>query len=183
MSEFPTSTSTDDLTSPFRENAAAFIAALRRAGAGVTISATLRPRERAFLMHWSWKIVNDNVDPRNVPAHEGVDIEWKHTDDNGEYSERASRAAATAMVNAYGMQNLRTAPALNSRHIEGNAIDMTIGWQGTLDIQVPSGLQEAIATTPRDGMNHDLRSVGASYGVVKFRGGDRDRPHWSNDGR
>lgn len=47
VARFPTSRSTDDLTSPFRENCVAFLASLRAANASVTVSATLRPPNRA----------------------------------------------------------------------------------------------------------------------------------------
>jgi hypothetical protein len=39
-----------------------------------------------------------------------------------------------------------------------------------------------IASLPRTGMNPDLKTVGASYGVIKFVGGASDMPHWSADG-
>lgn len=183
VSEFPTSTSTDDLVSPFRENVDAFLSALAAAGANVTIAATLRPPERAFLMHWSWKISHRLVDPRDVPENPNIPIRWDHTDQAGQYSSSASKAAADAMVAAYGMQNLRDAPALNSRHIAGNAIDMSISWQRDLAIDLFGGVPFTISTLPRTGMNTSLHSVGASYGVIKYRGGDRDKPHWSTDGR
>lgn len=183
VSEFPTSTSTDDLVSPFRENVVAFLSALADAGARVTIAATLRPPERAFLMHWSWKISNGKVDPRHVPEHPGILIRWDHNDEVGHYSSKASKAAADAMVAAYGMQNLRDAPALNSRHIAGYAIDMSISWERDLEIDTSGGRAVTVASLPRTGMNATLHSVGASYGVIKYRGGERDKPHWSTDGR
>jgi hypothetical protein len=37
--------------------------------------------------------------------------------------------------------------------------------------------------TPRTGMNAKLIAIGASYGVKKFIGGARDKPHWSATGR
>lgn len=183
VARFPTSRSTDDLASPFRENCIAFLAALRVANAGVTVSATLRPPNRAYLMHWAWRIVNQEYDPQSVPAREGVDIRWDHIGEDGEYDAVASVAAARAMVNGYGISRLRVAPSLTSRHIEGNAIDMTIGWEGDLSIEDASGNQIEISSEPRDGMNEELHAVGESYGVIKFHGGARDRPHWSNDGR
>ena len=36
-------------------------------------------------------------------------------------------------------------------------------------------------TTPRDGMNEILATVGATYGVIKAAFAN-DPPHWSNDG-
>lgn len=172
-----------DCAPPFGTNLAAFIAALAAAGATVSISATLRPSQRAYLMHWCWSIVNVNADPQAIPSLAGVNIAWAHTNAQGAYDTAASVAAAQAMVNAYGMQNLNTAPALNSsKHIAGLAVDMSISWTGTLTINNQSGTAVEIATLPRTGMNTALHAVGATYGVVKFVGGDADKPHWSDDG-
>ena len=181
--EFPTSVSLDDLAAPFAKQTAAFIAALRAAGATVSISATSGPADRAFLMHWAWRIVSKGADPQTVPERAGIDIEWAHTDDAGVYARDKSIAGAKAMVNAYGMQNLKIAPALTSRHIQGNAIDMSISWAGLLTLNNASGTAVSISTGPRTGMNLELHAVGATYGVIKFLGGDRDKPHWSTDGR
>ncbi|MDB6141995.1 MAG: peptidoglycan-binding protein [Pseudomonas sp.] len=87
------------------------------------------------------------------------------------------------MVNGYGMKNLKVAPSLTSRHIEGHAIDMSISWSGSLSILDSAGAMVTIATEPKTGMNTQLHAVGASYGVIKFRGGEKDKPHWSTDGR
>jgi len=40
-----------------------------------------------------------------------------------------------------------------------------------------------ISTAPRSGMNAQLKAIGASYGVKKFIGGVKDKPHWSATGR
>lgn len=184
ISRFPTSASTVDLASPFRENVVSFISALQAAGATVTVSATQRPPERAYLMHWSWKISKQNYDPQTVPSKDGVNINWVHKDAQGNYSAQASKTAATAMVNGYGMQNLGVAPSLSSRHIEGNAIDMNISWSGTLTIaKAAAAGNEVIETTPRSGMNATLHTVGAGYSVIKYSGSGTDEPHWSTDGR
>lgn len=183
VAEFPTSTSLDDLSAPFSTQAASFIAALSAAGATAVVSATLRPPNRAFLMHWAWKIVNSNTHPRTVPEREGVDIQWDHEDSNGVYSSTQSVAAAQAMVNGYGMKSLKVVPSLTSRHIEGKAIDMSISWAGSLSIVSADGSTVTVSTEPRTGMNPRLQAVGASYGVIKFIGGAKDKPHWSTDGR
>jgi hypothetical protein len=86
------------------------------------------------------------------------------------------------MVNAYGMQNLSVAPALASKHISGTAVDMAIGWAGDLTISRRDGRTVTITSQPRSGMNADLKTVGATYGVLKFVGGATDIPHWSDDG-
>lgn len=183
VSKFPTSTRLDEMNSAFAISVASFLSALNAAGASVAISATLRPANRAFLMHWAWKIVNADADPLTIPEREGVDIQWGHLNEKGDYCREKSVAAATAMVNGYGMGNLRVAPALTSRHIEGKAIDMTISWTGTLSIKDAMGRTVDISTHPKTGMNEDLHAVGATYRVIKFKGGDKDKPHWSTDGR
>ena len=90
--------------------------------------------------------------------------------------------AAEAMVNAYGMQSLGVAPALNSKHVAGLAIDMSISWAGTLSIKKASGTMVAIASAPKTGMNADLHIVSASFGVMKYNGGGVERPLRSDTG-
>lgn len=182
VARYPTSTSIDDLVSPFREAAGNFVSALQAAGASVSISATRRPAARAYLMHWAWLIVNSGQDPRTIPAMPGVDIMWDHENADGTYDGGRSTAAAQAMVDGYGIENLNVAPALNSKHIQGQAIDMTISWTGNLTINDASGSAVTITSAPKSGMNSDLATVGASYGVIKFVGGASDKPHWSDNG-
>ena len=182
VSEFPTSTRLDDLSPAFGSSAHSFISALQAAGASINIAATLRPARRAFLMHWAWKILNADADPQTIPTREGVNIEWSHVDEEGEFCSERSIVAAREMVDAYGLKKLKVAPALRSRHIEGNAIDMAISWTGTLSITDALGSTIHITTAPRTGMNTDLHAVAITYGVIKFKGGDKDIPHWSIDG-
>lgn len=174
---FPGSSSTDELDGDFKTASKAFISALKQGGASVSIAATYRPPERAYLMHWSWMIANGMTEPADVPTKAGVNINWDHG--NAE----ASKAAANAMVAEYGMNGLKVAPALRSRHTERKAIDMTIGWKKELVIAGADGNNVTIKTEPRNGMNEDLHAVGAGYGVIKFWKGDADKPHWSTDGR
>lgn len=181
VSRFPGSSSVSTLVSPFKENVTSFLAALRAAGVSVTISATLRSAERAYMMHWSWRISKKNYDPQTVPAMTGVNILWAHVV-NGAYSEADSRTGATDMVNGFGMQRLKTAPAVTSNHVTGNAIDMSLSWSGKLTIAKADGTSVEIDSEPRDGMNTDLHAVAAGYGVTKFVGGAADIPHWSVDG-
>lgn len=61
--EFPGSSSTADLSMQFCPGVERFIKALKKAGARVNISATLRPPERAYLMHWAWMLSNKKVTP------------------------------------------------------------------------------------------------------------------------
>ncbi|MBZ8142478.1 peptidoglycan-binding domain-containing protein [Rubrivivax gelatinosus] len=182
VSRFPGSASVSTLVSPFKDSVVAFLVALRAAGATVTISATWRPPERAYLMHWSWRVFKKAYDPRSVPVMAGIRILWAHVV-HGSYSESGSRAGAEEMVNGFGMQRLKTAPALMSNHIRGNAIDMNISWNGGLRIAKADGVSVTIEGEPHNGLNSDLRAVGASFGVIKFSGGSDDIPHWSADGK
>ena len=177
VNKFEGSTSTQTLSYPFRTNVEQFLAAFNDAGARVTIAATLRPPERAYLMHWCWKISRGLVRAADVPAMDGVEIEWDHGND------AKSLREANAMVAAYGMTGLNVAPALRSRHTEGSAIDMNISWTGDLHITDKNNNEVIIRTPPRDGMNTELHQIGRSYDVIKFHGGARDKPHWSTDGR
>ncbi|MYM40522.1 hypothetical protein [Duganella qianjiadongensis] len=40
-----------------------------------------------------------------------------------------------------------------------------------------------VKTAPRSGMNKQMKAIGASYGVKKYIGGAKDKPHWSSTGR
>ena len=182
IARFPTSASVADCAQPFRDNLTAFVTALTAAGASVNIAATLRPPQRAYLMHWCWSIVKQKTDPRTIAPLDGVAIAWAHLDAQGNFDPIASVAAAEDMVEAYGMQGLNVAPALKSNHISGTAVDMAISWNGSLTINKRDGSAVAIASLPRSGMNPDLKTVGTSYGVIKFVGGASDMPHWSADG-
>jgi len=87
------------------------------------------------------------------------------------------------MVAAYGIDNLQVSPSLTSRHIEGKAIDMIITWERALTIRKRDGSAVSITSTPRDGTNADLIEVGKSYGVIHFKAAQKDKVHWSTDGR
>jgi hypothetical protein len=177
VSQFPTSKSTDDLVEPFQANAKNFIAALQAAQASVTVADTLRPSERAYLMHFSFEIARKNLDPGAVPPRAAVDIQWTHTDAQGQPDLAASKAAAEQMVVGYGIV---FEPVLESRHTQGLAIDMTITWTSDLTITNGDGSTTTISSLPRTGTgNSDLHKVGESYGVFKLLA---DAPHWSSDG-
>lgn len=179
---FAGSNSLGDLKMPFRDQVQAFIDALRRANATVKIAATFRPPERAYLMHWSWRIVKQGFDPSKVPSIPGVDIQWVHTGTDGKYSREASVAAANEMVEGFEIKDLGVAPALSSRHTNGFGIDMRISWIGHLSIVDADGNTVEIVHWPHSGLNPTLQQVGASYGVIKYNRRGRDDPHWSDNG-
>ena len=167
---YPNSGKLADLSSPFREKAMRFVEALRAAGAEVTVSATLRNRTRAHLMHYSWKVAHGSTAPAAVPAVAGCAIQWDHGDST------RSKRGAQEMVDLFGIV---FEPALTSLHIQGEAVDMNISWSGTLSILDANGVRHAIGA-PRSGeANRDLHAVGATYGVKKLLS---DAPHWSSTG-
>jgi hypothetical protein len=178
VKEFPTSRSTDDLSKDFKPKFQGFQKALQSAGATTSISATLRPPQRAYLMHYAWRIVNENLDASKIPARADVPIEWWHG------NQADSVRAAREMVNTYGINpQLKVPPSLTSRHIEGNAVDMSVSWSGTLTIQDASGKEHIISSTPRNHTNPDLIRIAASYGVIHYTEVAKDPGHWSTDGR
>ena len=164
QASYPNSRSLADLAPGFRENCLNFVAALRAAGATVRITTTRRSRERAYLMHYSWRLARGGIAAADVPAMAGVDIEWDHGDVD------TSRAAAREMKRLFGMVHQA---ALNSNHIRGTAIDMTISRPASMSIVDGSG--ETVTVRTAGGLN----TVGASYGVIKLVS---DPPHWSSDG-
>lgn len=170
QARFPNSNKLIDLVPPFRDNAVRFTNALAASGASVRVSSTLRHPSRAYLMHFSWRIAKGLISPSAVPPRPGVEIVWDH----GNLGK--SRKAAAEMVGLFGMKFIAS---LTSNHIEGEAIDMTITWNGTLEIADAVGKSHAIGA-PRNGAdNKTLHKVGASYGCRKLV---KDAPHWSLKG-
>ena len=168
---FPNSNRVSDLAPAFSTQVQSFLDALRAASASVRVSSTRRNRNRAWLMHYAWRIAQAEIEPADVPPNPEVDIIWDHGD------LRTSRRAAAVMVDMFA---IRFKPSLTSNHIEGTAIDMTISWDHPIDVADASGRRHRI-DQPRSGnTNTDLHAVGASYGVRKLA---TDPPHWSANGR
>lgn len=170
QAQFPNSAAITDLVPPFRDNVTAFVKALRDAGADVKVSATRRNRSRAQLMHFCFRVANGSIAPRDVPAIAGCTIQWDHGD------LAKSKKGAQEMVDLFG---IAFQPSLTSLHIEGRAIDMTIGWTGTIKVRDKSGNARAVSTPRSGNTNKDLHAIGASYGVIKLL---KDPPHWSDNG-
>lgn len=173
---FPGSSSLDDLEEPFKAGFVEFLSALNKAGATTRINQTFRPVERAYMMHYCYMIKNKTQSPKGVDRQLGVNIEWDHGDD------KKSIKAASEMSTRFGIDNLKTEPALNSQHTIGFAVDMQITWEGDLSIEKKDGTTTVIASSPKDIMNTDLHKVGKTYGVIKYNKSGYDRPHWSSNG-
>jgi len=171
---FPGSESIGDLSDPFKSNFIEFYTAMAIAGASLNISSTYRPKERAYLMRYSYEIKHGLCLPKKVPEMSGVAIEWDHGNDI------KSIAAAADMTKGFNIDGLATTPSDKSLHISGLAVDLQITWKGDLSIMKKDGSIEKITSLPRDRMNKDLHKVGAGYGVLKFHDGYKDKPHWSS---
>jgi hypothetical protein len=168
VGRFPTSTSISDLANPFRDRMNLFLSTLSSAGARYNISATRRPAERAYLMHYAWRVAREGLDPGTVPSMAGVDIVWTHR------SLAESVAAAEAMVGGYGIVYR---PSFPSNHSSGYAIDVSIS-------QLPSSLiingTSVDISGPSDGAsNTKLHSVGWRH--FRVRKLVSDPPHWYNN--
>jgi len=155
----------------------------------VQINATFRPAQRAYMMHYSWLITRNQIDPVHVPAYQPignqqtpVDIQWVHRDRSGRPDIAASMRAALEMVNGFQIANLHVAPALDSNHVHGRAIDMTISWVGNMEIVDNLNQTVLINTLPRNGTNRRLIELGATYQVYHLRHVSADPPHWSYNG-
>jgi len=170
---YPNSRDVNDLDEDFRANLIRFINCLKKAGALVSIKSTRRNAIRAYLMHYCWRIANEDFNPSDVPQRAGVDIQWDHGNDE------ASRKAANEMVSLFG---LAFKPSLASNHIRGTAIDMDIRWSKDLFLgPLPTGGFRGVVGGPRTGArNRDLHEIGESFGVRKLL---NDPPHWSYNGR
>ena len=164
VAKFPGSSSLDDLEPTFKAKLTKFIDAIKSAGGSVSIAATFRPRERAYLMHFSSMIARGEITADKVPTMDGVNIDWVHD------TEAESKTAATAMAKAY---TIVYPPALISRHTERAAVDMTI--TGLVGKKIKDASDKDVEIK----VLSDLNAVGATYGVHKLLS---DPPHWSDDG-
>lgn len=171
QARFANSQKTADLIPGFREDVERFIAAMRAGGANVQISSTRRNKVRAYLMHFSWRIARGEIAAGNVPPEPGCQIIWDHG------NTAKSRAAAQEMKDLF---NIAFKPSLNSNHIAGKAIDMTISWNGTLNMVDGQGRAVAVPPPSPGSLNAKLHQVGATYRVLKLLS---DPPHWSTNGR
>lgn len=185
---FPDSRSVGALSGTFRTHVSAFIAAMRHAGIKVRPISTLRPAERAYLMHYSWLVAKRNLSPLHVPRfhadsrHRPVSICWVHVGAHGA-DVRASIAAARKLAVALDVASLRAAPLLASLRTKGLSIDMSTTWTARrITIVNAAGHRVTIRSTPHDGLNKALIAVGATYGVIHFRKAAQAMNVWSVNG-
>lgn len=144
---YPESIDIDDLDDKLGVGVENFINVVEQAGADVEIIRTLVPPERAYLMHWAYRIAKEGFDPDLVPYMEGVDIRWSHDDPN------LSRQAAWAMVNTFAISNLKEPPPLVSPYTLGQVISMRVRWFSPLTVNRHQDDEYIIEDFPFDATN------------------------------
>ena len=194
---FPQSHVIDTLVGTFKKDVIKFKDAMQKAGIHVSVISTFRPRERAYLMHYTWLIRFKDLSPADVPPfkpegnQEPVDICWLHYNKSGGIDMAASVKAAIQLEEKLGIDpTLTESPKEDSNHTKGLAIDMTTTWSATtIAIVDGNGHTVKIDTNPHTGLNLQLMAVGKTYGVIHFcyqtctknvPGGDKN--HWSVNG-
>ncbi len=191
--KWPGSTSVDTLSDAFKPKAQAFLAMLEANSIRYDISATLRPKERSYLFHYCLEVANGRMKPKDVPAQDGVDINWDHGDD------AKSKAAAKEMADAFGLVGVAAHP---SNHNAGDAMDMKLdfskntkdgknelkyamdGKEKTRAIQIDDEATVGKSASGKKITNisdRELSKAGADFGVK--RAIDSDIVHWSLTGR
>src|SRR5690606_27546565 len=125
----------------------------------IAITLTRKSAKRAYLCYWAWQIAKGHCLATSVPPMDGVDIDWVHIDEKGNYHHEKSRKAAQEMVDAFKIDTLRSPPPLNDHYIRGLAMDMVPSWGGNLTIKKKDGTTVTIKTEPRNGDNVELHKV------------------------
>ncbi|HWN69774.1 MAG TPA: SH3 domain-containing protein [Haliangium sp.] len=167
------STAFSSLDPAWGARAQAFVALLRASGATVEISAGRRHPNRAFLMHYAWGVAHGEYTPaqaNQASRARGIAIDWDHGD------LATSQAAAQELVAAFSME---ARAALDSNHIRGLAIDMTISnlpASVTFDGDTYATRRGASGTAAAE----SVAPIGQAMGVI-WRGSS-DFVHWSVNG-
>ena len=176
VDRFPVSDDPHHLDSNFRSFWTSFRSVVETAGANVEILATRKPLERAYLMHWAWRIAKENYDPRRVPYMEGVNIRWWHGDI------KTSQAAAWEMVHGYEIGDKEEPPPLASPYTEGKVIATRITWSGDLTIYRDQPTEQIITEGPHDATNPELIELAETYRLVHLLTvEDSDEVHWTTE--
>jgi hypothetical protein len=162
MSHFPMTESVDTLDATFASNVRRFASALEEGGANAAIISTRIPPERAYLMHWAWRIAKGGYDPRQVPDMSGVYINWWHGD------LEMSRRGALEMVKGYDLETAKSPPPLVSPYTQGKVVVMHVSWLDELYLKDTNGEINLIQGAPRNGHNYDLAEVAKMYRLLRL---------------
>jgi hypothetical protein len=174
--------------SGFSERIAALLAALREAGARVSLNSTLRSPERGYLMWGAFLLgqarsadaleaIADMLDDRNVRWKRNVAITWRHP--NGWL---ATQGAARAMAETYQVAYATESGARASDHYTGRAVDFeAIALPRRLELRGLDGRVQRFDLSD----SHEARDLSLTpqlidfvehaYGLEKL---SADYPHW-----
>jgi hypothetical protein len=92
------------------------------------------------------------------------------------------RKAVEAFVDAMTAADVKVRISSTYRSPERSYL-MHWCWKGAVTIKKADGVTVLIKAGPHSGMNRQLKEISATYGVKKFVGGAKDKPHWSATGR
>jgi hypothetical protein len=177
VDRFPVSEDVNDLDSGFLSDLREFRSVLEEAGAELEILTTRVPPERAYLMHWAWRIAKEGFDPRQVPYMDGVDVRWWHGD------MKTSQDAAWSMVLGYEIDDLDDPPPHVSAYTEGQVIAMRIRWTGALTLYRDEPQEQIIDKGPNDGTNPAIIALAELHGLEHLLTvPDSDEVHWAMAG-
>lgn len=158
----------DTLEGEFKTTAENVIGGIRDAGGSVNITSTLRHPARAAVMYYA-RYLSKTSQVMDIFNKYGIDV-------NG------TQSGAIAARNAFGIGN--NAVGLNSNHIYGHALDMTIS-------SLPGSFAYG-STTVQTGGNQGgwianaraLDKALQNAGISNFKWyGNGDEVHWSTNGR
>ena len=154
-----------------------------------TLSTAFRSQKKAYLMHYSWKIgmeainpeeiisipdFDPNVIPEEDPWKGSLKISWLVYAPDGSIDFIATKKASLNYVSAIPRYVYRAAyPA--GKHPQRKAVDITVKWSGTLKIRDASGNIHFLREPRESATNAELWRIGDGYKVYKL---PADRPHW-----
>lgn len=178
----------------FQQNVSRFVLALADQSIIPNVISVYRPPERAYLMHYCFKIATGLAPEKIDERPDTVAISWKHYRADGTYDPVASIAAAKELAVRFGIydpdpvngRKNPSPPAYPSNHSTGIAVDIKFTWTG--EKTVPRGDGPGTLTIrPQDltkGVNDpariDLSLLGKTYGVIRT---NHKSNHWSTTGR
>lgn len=177
----------------FARRVESLIDQLRSQGAMAYVEATVRPRERGYLLYGSF-LLSRATNEKAVLAHIkalntynkawglNVPIKWKHPD-----CWRATVAYARELADTFGVVYATRRGAKSSSHYDGSAADLfVVNLPRTLKLRAPSGAHATFdLSNPDESRDLSLTPriiewIEKHFAMSKLR---RDYPHWSDTSR
>lgn len=163
---------------------------LTKQGVLVYIEATIRPRERGYLMYGAHLIRRSKsrrqlrrrvakLERLNEEWSLGIAIDWRHPK-----GWRATREAARRMADTYGVDYATQRGAQNSSHYDGEAVDIwAVGLPRKLRLQAPDGARRTFDLSDPN-QTRDLALTPELVDWIEehfhFRKLRTDYPHWTD---